>query len=298
MFGLGKRKKRAKQTEPAALESRIPKEEVTPQIMITQRGWIQTAAATHIGTRESQQDAAYVTEAPFGDGIAFGVLCDGMGGLAGGEQAARLTVSYVVRRLSTLDGSQDIPSFLRQTALEANGLLRAENGRTGQDTGTTLVAAVIHRDALHWVSVGDSRIYILREGEMARVTRDHNYALELSERVKAGQMTREEAMAESRRDALISYIGAPVMELVDVNRTEFQLRPGDRVLLCSDGLVKALREKEILEVVLRGGGDTAESARVLTSAAFDATHGGVMDNTTVVLMHFLRVAPNWEADTL
>jgi protein phosphatase len=270
------------QPSPAAARN----DEVTVQIDKTKGYYINTAMATHIGTREYLQDAAYVCEPLYENGTAFGILCDGMGGMSGGEVASSEVTAFMANRIASLGEDQDIPPFLERAAIDAGELVAAQNAASGQDSGTTLVTVLIREGNLYWLNVGDSRIYILRAGEIARLTRDHNFALELQEMVEAGRITQQQADEDPRKDALVSYIGAPVLEIVDVNRGAFSLRYGDTILLCSDGLTKVLTDEEILEAIQKHGSDISEAARSLPLTAFDQSPGG-MDNTSVILMQYL-----------
>ncbi len=252
---------------------------------------VRTAMATHIGTREYQQDAAFASASlPIEeDGLCFGVLCDGMGGLSDGEKAAGETLSHMVNALSQWGPDADIPALFIKEAKAANERVLSLFGKDGASgAGTTLVSAAIEQDKLYWASVGDSRIYILRDDEIVQVTRDHNYALQLADMVKSGEIAAEEAENDPRRDALISFIGIPFLEIWDVNSTPFALRPGDIVLLCSDGLTKSLDDDHILSLVKRHAGNLDEAARVLPLAAFDASPGG-QDNTSVVLLQYFGI---------
>ena len=276
-----------KEVMPGAAKRR--NDEVTVQIERTRACLVGTAMATHIGTRDYQQDAAYVCEPLYDAGTAFGILCDGMGGMAEGERVSSDVVAFMANRIAALEEKQDIPAFLQKAAADANAMVLQNNTDTGKDSGTTVIAAIIRQGELYWLSVGDSRIYILRDGEIARVTRDHNFALELQEMVEAGRITQQQADTDPRKDALVSYIGAPVLEIIDVNRGFFQLKYGDIVLLCSDGLTKVLCDDQILEAVARHGSDIAQAARALPLTAFDQSPGG-MDNTSVILMQYLGTA--------
>lgn len=296
MFGRKKRKLAEIQDEPtiqpgnAMPPPTVPRnDEVTVQLDHTKSYFVNTAMSTHVGTREYQQDAAYVCEPLYEEGVAFAILCDGMGGMAGGERVSSDVVAFMANRIAALEAGQDVPDFLERAAADANAMVVEQNAATGQDSGTTLIAAIIRGGGLYWLNVGDSRIYILRAGEIARMTRDHNFALELQEMVDAGRITPEQAQADPRKDALVSYIGAPVLEIIDVNRGVFELQYGDMILLCSDGLTKILPDSDILAVIKEHGSDISATARALPLEAFDKSAGG-MDNTSVILMQYLGAA--------
>ncbi len=253
--------------------------------------YVLTAAATHIGTRPYQEDAVYVTESircgPDEKAVSFGILCDGMGGMANGDVASSETVTYLANRLANLEVQADVPRFLEAQVQNINRLVYAmgAEGKTQGAAGTTLTAAVIVSNRLYWVSVGDSRMYIIRQGEMVQVTQEHNYSLTLQAQVEKGIISLEAAIKDPQKDALISFIGLPVLELMDLNRNPFLLEPGDMVLLCSDGLNKALTDEEILATILACADDITEAARCLPLTAFDKNFAN-QDNTSVVLMQY------------
>jgi len=248
-------------------------------------GGIEYASSSHIGTRECQQD--FVETGTGAEGIVFGVLCDGMGGLDDGEYASRTAAQAMASAIAEMEPNCDIHAYLVLQVERINRLifeLPSDDSQRGA-VGTTLVAVVITGSDLYWLSVGDSRIYIIRRKEILSVTRDHSYSLELEAQVKQGRITAEEAASNPNRDALISYLGVDVLTLIDSNRNPFSLEPGDTVLLCSDGLFRSLDESEIVEVLERHSEDIVECARVLPLYAFDKAKGG-QDNTTVILFRY------------
>lgn len=253
---------------------------------------IVTASAQHIGTRQYQQDALYVSEpitfVSGSGGTAIGILCDGMGGLTDGGETSRQVVDIFSRALLSLQEFDDIPGFLKQQAIKADHFIYqgSAKGLSGS-TGTTLVAAIIIDNQLHWCSVGDSRIYILRKGEIRCATRDHNYLLQLKEMVKRGEITNEAAHAHPKKEALISFIGCGKVEIIDTNSSPFVLEHGDVVLLCSDGLTKSLDNNEIKTIVYANIDNLVEAARLLPLKAYDKNNLS-KDNTSVVLMQYLE----------
>ncbi|MFI3212873.1 MAG: protein phosphatase 2C domain-containing protein [Eubacteriales bacterium] len=247
--------------------------------------YIDTALANHVGTRKYQQDSAYVLEPLNRQGDCFGVLCDGMGGMEDGELVSADVVAFLANALSNIPENMNIPKYYQELALEANEMILQKYVKQGKEAGTTLVSVLIQQNFLYWVSVGDSRIYIIRNQEIARMTTDHNYMLELQELVNAGSITQEEANHHPQKEALISYIGAPVIERIDMAKEPFLLQKEDIILLCSDGLTKSLRDQQILEQILLSD-ELADKARKLTVEALDASRGG-QDNTTVILIRYL-----------
>jgi protein phosphatase len=245
-----------------------------------------TASGIHQGTREYQQDTLYVDETiSFSDkdnAILLGVVCDGMGGMEGGETASRTALEVFKDEFRKNQNSGDTRKFIKDAIRAANGKVNAITKGNG---GTTLVSVVIDHNKLYWGSVGDSRIYILRKGEIAQFTRDHNYLLTLMEQVGRKEISEEEARAHPKKDALISFIGMDSLELIDICPSPFTLQAGDMALLCSDGLCKTLSDAEIADIVFGCDGDVCEAARLLPIRAFDR-HVGSQDNISVVLIQY------------
>lgn len=249
---------------------------------------VDVGAASLVGTREYQQDAYFHNSPVPWDGgvLAFGIVCDGMGGMENGGQAAENTVGFMSARLSCIAPDDDVPNLLLRAAWDANERLLSTLGAGAPGScGTTLVAAVIAGGMLHWVSVGDSRMYILRGSEMIRITRDHNLSLQLSERAARGEITPEEAGGHPHGEALLSFIGIPLLEVWDVNANPFVLAPGDIILLCTDGVTKALSDEDIQLLLTDCALDMRAAAERIAQTA---VHSGTSakDNTTVLLMRY------------
>ncbi|MDR2355005.1 MAG: protein phosphatase 2C domain-containing protein [Clostridiales Family XIII bacterium] len=250
---------------------------------------ILTASEMHIGTRKQQQDAVYVSDAicfEYGENPrVLGVLCDGMGGMKMGGDVSRLVVESLAGNLPAIRECENINAFFEDAIRHLDAEIVSRYGRG--NSGTTLTAAVVEGNRLYWVSVGDSRIYILRRGEIVQVTQDHNYLLKLKDDVNKGLITDDEANANPKKEALISYIGAGNVELIDSNKDPFVLESGDIVLMCSDGLTKSLGDEDIAGIVSEHYGDLKEMARLLPLFAFDAGNGS-KDNTSVILIQYLE----------
>ena len=127
----------------------------------------------------------------------------------------------------------------------------AEEAGMADNVGTTLVAAVIHDEQLYWISVGDSRIYLLRDGIAMQITQDHNYAMELERRVSQGHISADQATHDSERQALVSYLGMPELPYISVSTRPMYLQSGDIILLCSDGLYGSLAHEELVQVMMK-----------------------------------------------
>jgi serine/threonine protein phosphatase PrpC len=230
---------------------------------------LRTAAKSDIGLlRSGNEDSAYA-------GANLLVVADGMGGHAAGEVAS----AAVVARFALLDELELSPAealaALSATAEEANDtvleLITADEELTGM--GTTLTAIAWLGDRIALVHVGDSRAYLLRDGELSQLTHDHTYVQTL---VDAGRITADEAVVHPRRNLLMRAIdGSPPVE-ADLSIREARL--GDRYLLCSDGLSGVLPESDLAEVLCLGDPTGAVTALVERALA-----AGAPDNVTCVV---------------
>ena len=243
-----------------------------------------TEIRTDIGGRAAQQDFAF---ARVEHAQAFAVLCDGMGGTSGGEEASRIAVSTMrLLYADYLDRAEDesIPSFLYRAMACADKDVAEE---LGGKSGTTMVAVSLCENRLHWLSVGDSRLYICRAGELVQATRDHNYFLQLDEMLDNSEISREIYEAETcRGEALISYIGMGGITLFDLTKTELLAQPGDLLLLATDGLFKVLGPELIKEILAADAVLPAKADSLMEGVNAHAERD-MQDNTTFILMQVL-----------
>jgi serine/threonine protein phosphatase PrpC len=238
-----------------------------------------------IGARSSQQDAFGFSDK---DDLAFvdhggvlAVVADGMGGMAYGGEASHLAVRTFLRAYMAKQADEPVPKALLRAIAEANQVVTDFSFQLGgENIGTTLVAAVIHNDALHWVSVGDSRLYLWRNSQLTQVSEDHIYANDLYRAAANGYISREEAKNHPEIRSLTSYLGITSLDLIDHNPQPFPIFVGDRLLLCSDGLYAALQESEIAPLFNQEAQQTAEElvALVLAKDLPD------QDNLTVAIL--------------
>lgn len=204
------------------------------------------------GDRTYQQDRL----AYFARGNTFlGIVCDGMGGMEGGEEASTCAVETLRECFRKEIWTQLHPAeFLYRSACQMDMEvfeLADEAGRPLK-CGTTAAAVYIEGDRLFWMSVGDSKIYLYRNGIIQPLTREHNYLMLLNQYLTEGRIKEEEYEKElSRRDVLVSYIGMGQLPFIDLSRESIQLEEGDQLLICSDGLYRAIPEDQIAVLMTR-----------------------------------------------
>jgi serine/threonine protein phosphatase PrpC len=199
------------------------------------------SARTDVGrTRDHNEDSYGVGEADQAEHLgALLVVCDGMGGHAAGEVASGMAVETILADYYA-DDAEERPQAIEQAFNHANEQIYA-NGHGSM--GTTGVAALIYHDALHIANVGDSRAYLIRDGQIRQVTRDHSF---VSDQVAAGLITAEQARSSPHRNVITRALGYQPEVLVDMFRHPLQV--GDIVLLCSDGLHGLVTDDEIATI--------------------------------------------------
>ena len=209
---------------------------------------------------------------------ALFVVADGLGGHKRGEVASALAVQQV-KDFYYHDQQGDIPTALHQAIEQANSAVYQANqteraeGASDIGMGATCVAAVLHHQTLYAANVGDSRVYILRDGELRQVTQDHSLVAQLVER---GEITPAEARTHEKRNLIYRALGEPKVE-VDLFTEPVQ--EGDTFVLCTDGLWGVLEDAELTAIIQHY--DPEESAQHLISRANAA---GGPDNVTAIVV--------------
>ena len=222
------------------------------------------------------QDAAVALDLPQGGLYA---VADGMGGHAAGELAANLALDTLTQHF--LDGRGSAPERLAEAVQAAN--LAVVRHAVGESVGmgTTLLAALVDRGAVLIAHVGDSRAYLLRGGELQRLTDDHSW---VAEQVRLGFLTEEEARHHQWKSVVSNALGGE--ERVRLELFGLMLRAGDRLLLCSDGLSGVVDGPQLGGLLARQD-DPEQLVRLLINAANDA---GGPDNITAVVVDIRKEA--------
>jgi protein phosphatase len=200
------------------------------------------------------------------------VVADGMGGHSGGATASKLALEIIGQIFES--GFDDSKAMLEHAFHAANEKIHqiGSTDPTLHNMGTTGVAVLLGPENTGWVAhIGDSRAYRLRGGRLDQITADHSW---VSEEVRRGQITAEDAKSHTMRNVLLRSIG--VEPHVEVTLSTIDLKPGDRFLLCSDGLWGEVEDGPIAEILTRE--DPANAVRQLVDLA---NENGGSDNVTV-----------------
>lgn len=238
-----------------------------------------------IGKRKSQQDAVFV-ERNICENYTLAIICDGMGGLQGGAQASNMAVNYIANEFHKIHDSIDPELEMENIAEKADEIvsnLKDEKGNI-MKAGTTVVAVLIKGNMLHWMSVGDSKIFLLRNGVLQCVTVPHNYSFMARQRINDSSFRFDPTV---RQDALISYLGAGHLSYIDLSPSNMELENDDMVLLCSDGLYNTLTEEQISAVMTGDEINMQKLAEALTDLAIKQGKKN-QDNTTVIVLKYKK----------
>ncbi len=242
------------------------------------------AGRTDIGCKRTEnQDNFRAGRLPCGSAFAF--VCDGMGGAAGGKLASEMLCNGMEECLytklpSALD-REEIKQLLLDSVVNGNNEIYELSSRDKSKSGmgTTVVAAIIKSGILHLVNVGDSRCYLLRNGILQLLTKDHSIVQNL---VDNGEVSMEQARVHPKRNLITRAVG--VADTLDLDYSAYEISPGDKLLLCSDGLTNCADESAI-QMILQ------------TSPFFDITEkliklaktGGGLDNITIVVIAMPKI---------
>ncbi|MBD2344939.1 Stp1/IreP family PP2C-type Ser/Thr phosphatase [Anabaena subtropica] len=223
--------------------------------------------------RSNNQDDYYIDP----DGRFF-IVADGMGGHAGGEQASRIATSEIKAYLtSNWDSPKSSAELIEQALWEANEAILHDqrNHPERADMGTTVVVVIFRGEEPWCAHIGDSRLYRLRETQLEQVTEDHTW---VARAIKIGDITSEEARVHPFRHVLSRCLGREDLHQVDVQ--PLNVKVGDRLLLCSDGLTEELADQNIA--------DNLQVTHLLEKSALSlveaAKEQGGHDNITVVIV--------------
>lgn len=233
-------------------------------------------AKTDIGRlREANEDAFLAEDEIF-------AVADGMGGHRAGEVASSIAIDILKKRAGQFekgDTPQRIQKMLKEALDEVNDTIIKRGEARGDylGMGTTLTAFHVSEKRIFLVHIGDSRAYLIRKGKITQLTQDHTLVADM---VRKGEIGEEVARVHPLKNILVRALGTDVKAEVDLLSEEVQ--PGDRILLCSDGLSSMLRDEEILSIV-----NESESLDDACQTLIDATNkNGGEDNTTIVLVEF------------
>lgn len=230
---------------------------------------------TDVGrVRKENQDFVFASDKPVGVLPNLYAVADGMGGHNAGERASSYAMEVFVKSLRRMRENNPVKA-IRMAMERANRKVLEEAGSVSkyEGMGTTMVAATIVQRTLYVANVGDSRLYLVND-KIRQITRDHSLVEEM---VRRGGITREEARCHPDKNVITRAIG--VDDTVAIDFFEVSVKPGDVILLCTDGLSNMLQDAQIHQIIRAENGLRPAGKQLVEQAK----RNGGWDNITVLL---------------
>lgn len=239
-----------------------------------------TALKTDTGKiRQHNEDDAGIFKGK--DEFVLAVVADGMGGHLAGDVASKMAVKAMGEKWNEAETIPTAPSecekWLIEQILSVNSKIydHAQAHEECQGMGTTIVCALFTGKTVSVAHIGDSRCYLLQDGDFVQVTEDHSLVNEL---VRTGEISREDAEHHPRKNVLTKALGTD--QSVSIDTRSFDIEPGDKLLLCSDGLTNKVEGTELKDI-LQSDSAPQEKVNLLVDKA---NQNGGEDNITAVLL--------------
>lgn len=232
------------------------------------------------GARDYQEDSfGYTPLFKAGDEGFAAVVADGMGGLSAGDQVSAYAVSAIIEMCSQIGSAAAVHTKFRQMISEINRKVVLG----GSGGGCTAASVFCRGDGVYWCSVGDSRIYIFRNGMIFQLSEDGNFQNRLLDDVIAEKLTYESMADNDKKDSLVQYIGSKNEPEPDVNIFPLIPESGDKLLICSDGVYNALSQEEMSRAL---SVTAQEAADALIEEIVKKNYEN-QDNNTAVVIEFV-----------
>lgn len=250
------------------------------------RSGIKAGYITNIGARPQQQDSLLISDLndPLlcaNNGV-LALVADGMGGLADGAKISASITDIMNKLFSDMSESLSPQDRLLTMTYDTAGTIRNYLiNENAEMSGSTLAAVIIHNNKLSFLSVGDSRIYLVRNGMLLQLNREHSYSVELDEAAARGEMYFEQARNHPQRNALTSYIGNVPLEQIDRSTRPIRLVHGDAVMIMSDGVFGTLSDEKIESIFVKD--DPAATAKAIEREVIAAAYPN-QDNFSAVVL--------------
>lgn len=241
---------------------------------------VNAAVHQHIGSREDQQDSYGVSDPEaYGQNGLMAIVADGMGGLANGRAVSSALVRTFQEGFRYARPGMDCADMLLDLATRANSAVN-QMLRGAERSGSTLVAATIRGGMLHFLTVGDSRIYLYRGGALLQLNREHIYQEELAVKALNQVVSQQQVRGDRQAHSLTSYFGIGRIPGMDRNYEGIRLVDGDKILLASDGVFGTLSQAQMEAALSR---NVTEAAKLMGEWVRMANRPHQDNNTAVIL---------------
>lgn len=248
---------------------------------------------TDTGKHRSNNEDAFVAQKSAANNYIIAAVIDGVGGYAGGEVAAAITRETIIDTLSVTNNG--FPDVLREALYKANEKINDERGKAKEHNSMacvcTLALVDIDQNIFYYAHVGDTRLYLLRDGSLVKISTDHSFVGFLED---SGRLTEEAAMSHPKRNEINKALGfEPDIrnnpEYIEIGNSPFL--PGDTLLLCSDGLTDMVKRQDIADILASTDALKVKGYNLINLA----NHNGGHDNITVVLVRNDKKAARQQA---
>lgn len=237
---------------------------------------------TDTGKHRSNNEDAFIAQKSAANNYVIAAVIDGVGGYAGGEVAAAIARETIIDTLSV--AKNDFPDILREALYKANEKINDERTKAKEHNSMacvcTLAVADVDQNTFYYAHVGDTRLYLLRDGSLVKISTDHSFVGFLED---SGRLTEEAAMSHPKRNEINKALGfEPDIrnnpDYIEIGNSPFL--PGDTLLLCSDGLTDMVKRQDIADILASSDALKVKGYNLINLA----NHNGGHDNITVVLV--------------
>lgn len=238
---------------------------------------MKTVGFSDIGNRRSKNEDAFRFGSIEGE-VVWAVVCDGMGGAAGGTVASNCAVDIISEKIEKCYnksmGEKSIENLLLSAITTANVAIydKADSDMNLSGMGTTVVACIIRNSVATIAHVGDSRAYLVSDNKITQITKDHSLVQEM---LDSGEITIDEFKNHPNKNIITRALG--VGEKIDIDFDTLDVKENDVIILCTDGLSGCVSEEEMFEIL-----KNIEFEKLATAYINEANHHGGPDNITVV----------------
>lgn len=245
--------------------------------------------AQHEGKRPYQEDSfgfSDIAQEKTGKKGILAVLADGMGGLSNGKQVSTAVVNALIEWFNDDNTVCENSVDVKRAVETINDDIARSYSSDGRVTaGSTLSAVLIRDDEMSWLCVGDSRVYLKRDGKLYRVNEDHDLLNDLLEMYIDGKSELSAAFGNVQKDGLVNCIGKPRITNFDYNKKTFRLYDGDTVVICSDGVYNAFTAEEFNGLIK---GSAMECASEIRDTVLSKNFVN-QDNLTVLVLSYKQI---------
>ena len=243
--------------------------------------WV--AAGQIQGSRKSQQDAYSYLE--WDEGHHLLILADGIGGASGGKLAADVAVKEFQNAFVSCGKTNTRERLIGALRNANDALYDVKQDRADlSDMGTTLIGAAIVNHRLHWISVGDSPLWLIRRGQIIRLNEDHSIGGLLDMRARAGEISWNEAKDSDQRNLLLAAVQGSEIQHVDAPTEPHQLNPGDILIAASDG-IETCSQDELVQIVTAGRPSAPDIVEAVLESVVQTDRVG-QDNASLVVYRY------------